>query len=131
MLDNFEHLLTPPQEGTAAEVFSEDGLNGAEGLLSEMIQAAPQLKLLVTSRERLNLQEEWLVEVKGLPYPSLEGENGEALEAYSAVQLFLQRASRHDLTLHCLMKKAPTWCVSAGWWLECPWVWSWPPSGCG
>jgi predicted ATPase len=43
-----------------------------EDLLVELLQAAPQLKLLVTSREPLNLQEEWRYEVFGLPFPDQE-----------------------------------------------------------
>jgi predicted ATPase len=55
----------------------------------------------VTSRERLNLQEEWSYEVQGMAYPALENEQARdpetkrpALQDYSAVQLFLQRARR-------------------------------------
>lgn len=72
ILDNFEHLL-----------------EGAQ-LLSEIFNAAPGIRMLVTSRERLNLQEEWVLEVPGLEIPSAESdiEIGE----YSAVQLFTQNA---------------------------------------
>src|SRR5262249_47596642 len=81
LLDNFEHLL-----------------DGAD-LLTEMLVAAPDLKLLVTSREVLNLQEEWLYQVQGLPYPN--SDNAEQLGAFSAVQLFIERARRvrKDLSL--------------------------------
>src|SRR5258707_9724311 len=48
VLDNFEHLL-----------------EGAE-LLTEMLRAAPDIKLLVASREVLKLQEEWLYPVRGM-----------------------------------------------------------------
>src|SRR5258708_26834343 len=70
--DHFEHLL-----------------GGAE-LLTEILQAAPLIKLLVTSREVLNLQEEWLNTVGGLHYP--ETDDAEQPGAYSAVQLFVERA---------------------------------------
>ncbi len=81
VLDNFEHLL-----------------DGAE-LLSEILEAAPDIKLLVTSREVLNLQEEWLNTVRGLHYP--ETDDAEQPGAYSAVQLFVERARqvRGDLAL--------------------------------
>lgn len=73
LMDNFEHLL-----------------DGA-GLVSRMLESAPNLKVVVTSRERLNLQEEWLYEVGGLPYPP----NPESsVDGYSAVQLFAQSARR-------------------------------------
>ena len=51
VLDNFEHLLT-----------------GAE-LVSDILAQAPGLKILITSRERLNLLEEWVIPVHGLSYP--------------------------------------------------------------
>ncbi len=74
VLDNFEHLIS-----------------GAE-ILPEILAAAPQVRLLATSRERLNLAEEWVYELHGLSYPS-DG-NQENLEAYGAVKLFLQIARR-------------------------------------
>jgi predicted ATPase len=74
VLDNLEHLL--------------DGV----GLLAEMLQYAPRVKLLTTSRERLSLQGEWVFEIQGLPVPSAE--QFSQLEAYSAAALFLQSAQR-------------------------------------
>ena len=74
VLDNLEHLL----EGTA--------------LIGEVLSAAPAMKIIVTSRERLHLQWEWLYEVQGLDYPPET--RGNRLERYSAVQLFLQTARR-------------------------------------
>ena len=81
VLDNFEHLL-----------------DGAE-LLTEILEAAPDIKLLVSSREALNLQAEWRYPVRGLHYP--ETEDAEQRGAYSAVQLFVERARqvRGDLSL--------------------------------
>jgi predicted ATPase/DNA-binding CsgD family transcriptional regulator len=81
VLDNFEHLL-----------------DGAE-LLTELLYAAPDIKLLVTSREVLNLQEEWRFLVGGLPYP--ETDDVVQPTTYSAVQLFVDRARqvRGDLNL--------------------------------
>lgn len=72
ILDNVEHLLA-----------------GVE-CLAALLQAAPQLKILATSRERLNLREEWVVVVDGLAYPTAA--LVEAAETYSAVQLFVQQA---------------------------------------
>jgi predicted ATPase len=78
--DNFEHLL------------------GKSHLFTEIISQAPEVSLLVTSRERLNLQEEWSYDVQGLSFPvGLAAEEVEAtqgLETYSSLKLFLQRASR-------------------------------------
>ncbi len=77
ILDNFEHLL-----------------DGAE-IVSEILAATDGLKILVTSREALNLQEEWLLPVEGLAYPARRnGEDDGSIEDYSAVQLFLDRARR-------------------------------------
>jgi predicted ATPase/transcriptional regulator with XRE-family HTH domain/cytochrome c553 len=74
VLDNVEHLL----EGV--------------GLFADMLERAPGVKLLVTSRERLNLQGEWVFEIQGLPVPAT-GHSGCA-EEYSAVALFVQSARR-------------------------------------
>src|SRR5213082_1079319 len=46
VLDNFEHLV--------------DG----SGFLSELVERAPHVKLLTTSRERLNVQSEWVFDVE-------------------------------------------------------------------
>ncbi len=74
VLDNFEHLL--------------DGV----GIVSEILAATAGLKILVTSRESLNLEEEWVRQLAGLAYP--DQTDGKPLESYSAVQLFLDRARR-------------------------------------
>lgn len=75
LIDNFEHLLD--------EV----------GLLTAILEAAPSAKLLVTSRETLHLQEEWVYPIQGLEYPKA-GTGGSDFAAYSAVQLFAERARR-------------------------------------
>jgi predicted ATPase/DNA-binding CsgD family transcriptional regulator len=74
VLDNFEPLL----EGV--------------GLLVDLLAHAPRLKFMVTSRERLNLQEEWVLPIEGMPYPT-EQEPGD-IEPFSAVRLFIQNARR-------------------------------------
>jgi predicted ATPase/transcriptional regulator with XRE-family HTH domain len=74
VLDNFEHLL-----------------EGSE-LLAELLQQSPGVKLLVTSRERLNLKAEWLFDIQGLPAPPPD--QVDRAEAYSAVGLFAQSARR-------------------------------------
>jgi predicted ATPase/DNA-binding SARP family transcriptional activator len=81
VLDNFEQLL-------ALEASEND--SGAV-LLTEILQRAPGVTLLVTSRERLALLGEWLVDLSGLRYPL--GESDDDIEGYSAVHMFLQRAS--------------------------------------
>jgi predicted ATPase/DNA-binding CsgD family transcriptional regulator len=72
ILDNFEHLL-----------------DGA-GIVNEILAIAAKIKVVVTSREALNLQEEWLYEIEGMPSPSAI----EKLENYEAVQLFAYHAHR-------------------------------------
>lgn len=82
ILDNMEHLL--------------DGI----GLITDMLVAAAQIKMVVTSREALNLRLEWLYAAEGLQYPLDDG--GEVWEAYSAVELFLlcARRVRPDFAQH-------------------------------
>lgn len=62
-------------------------------LLADMLQAAPQVQLLSTSRERLDLPQEQIVLVKGLDFPATAVSLSEAL-TYDAVQLFLKQAQR-------------------------------------
>src|SRR5262249_2159227 len=78
LLDNMEHLL--------------DSGGALWALLVEILQHAPGVKLLVPSRERLNLQGEWVVELQGLPLPKSDQAAG--FEESSAVALFLQTARR-------------------------------------
>jgi predicted ATPase/DNA-binding CsgD family transcriptional regulator len=74
VLDNFEHLL------------------GGVEIVSDILAATTNLKILVTSREALNLQEEWVRQITGLAYPHQV--NGRTIDDYSAVQLFVDRARR-------------------------------------
>jgi len=71
MLDNFEQVE-----------------NGADPV-REILARAPAVRLLVTSRERLNLRAEWLLMVEGLPIASAPLETG---AAPAALQLFAERA---------------------------------------
>lgn len=77
VVDNFEH-------------FVEEG-----NVLSELLSSAPRLKMLVTSRERLHLQWEWILEVEGLEVPG--DDEIESAERYSAIQMFAQTARRLNL----------------------------------
>ena len=90
VLDNFEPLID------------------AAPLLATLLAGAPQVQMLVTSRERLNLQEEWLLAVDSLTFPpprpvtpidpvALPVEEPAWAtwgDRYSAVQLFVQCAQR-------------------------------------
>ena len=68
VLDNFEHLV----EGS--------------GLLAEVVDEAPGVGLLATSRERLGIQSEWVFDVDGL---DVSGNGG---RGDGAVRLFVERA---------------------------------------
>lgn len=76
LLDNFEHLVS------------------SANLLSELLTACPGLKLLVTSRERLKLEQEWLLPLEGLNYPKDKDVTLEEALSHDAVQLFVARARR-------------------------------------
>lgn len=78
ILDNFEHLLE------------------SSGLLSAMLNATTAVKLLITSRERLNLEEEWVLTLDGLHYPDAQA--SEPPECFDAVQLFTHRARQIQST---------------------------------
>jgi predicted ATPase/DNA-binding NarL/FixJ family response regulator len=78
ILDNFEHLLENAD------------------LVADLLANAPKIKILVTSRETLNLREEWVYQLKGMQFPE-EGTDVKDIadaDSYSAVQLFTQSARR-------------------------------------
>jgi DNA-binding SARP family transcriptional activator/predicted ATPase len=73
VLDNFESLLPANDE-------TEDGDEGAIAFVLELLAAAPRVKVLITSRERLGAAGEWVVTVQGL--------------GNTAATLFVQSAQR-------------------------------------
>lgn len=74
VLDNFEHLL-----------------NSAD-LIGEILQVAPDVKILATSRERLRLHGEQVLPIRGLGY---DGADTPAAAAFPpAAQLFVRSAQR-------------------------------------
>jgi predicted ATPase/DNA-binding SARP family transcriptional activator len=74
VLDRFEHLI-----------------DGAP-LLVEILEKAPGIKILVTSRERLNLCAEWVYRLTGMDFaPDTHVED---FASFDAEQLFLQTARR-------------------------------------
>ena len=74
VLDSLEHLLA-----------------GVDVII-DLLQSAPEVKFLVTSREKLNIQDEAVLPVGPLPYPE-QVCNGNA-EQYDSVALFLSLLQR-------------------------------------
>jgi predicted ATPase/DNA-binding SARP family transcriptional activator/Tfp pilus assembly protein PilF len=74
LMDNFEHLVE------------------AADFLQKVLETAPDVKFLVTSRERMNLKGEWVIELQGLKVPAVD--KVEQIGDYSAMQLFFQCANR-------------------------------------
>ncbi len=87
ILDNCEHVLP------------------AAGLVMEILQAAPHVTILATSREPLHLRSEWLLDVTGLVVKA--GDPRGARSAGSAVTLFEQCARRVQSTFALTEKTAP------------------------
>lgn len=75
VLDNVEHLV------------------GIAGMLARLVRTAPSLAILLTSRERLGIAEEWVFPVEGLRVPPPD-EPADDAWGYDAVQLFLARAAQ-------------------------------------
>ena len=74
MLDNMEHLLADLS------------------LIEAILAGAPRVSLLVTSRQPLALDWEWLFALGGLAVPA--GSGDAAPESFSGVKLFVERARR-------------------------------------
>jgi serine/threonine protein kinase/tetratricopeptide (TPR) repeat protein len=80
IMDNFEHVMT-----------------GVE-LVAEIIKTAPNIKIIATSRERLNLRSENVYAISGISFSGEKTLTGndllENIESLPAVQLFIQTAQR-------------------------------------
>ena len=74
VLDNFEHLIS-----------------GVD-LVNDLLKAAPGLKILATSRTRLNLQGETLYHVEGMDFP--DWISPEDAAEYGAIKLFMHSVRR-------------------------------------
>lgn len=90
VLDNFEHVL-----------------EGAD-LLVELAQAAPLVKLLTTSRARLNLREEWLLPLEGLELPPAADGHAMSEQTPALAVAELERYDAPALFLHCARRLQPT-----------------------
>lgn len=84
VLDNLEHLL--------AQISTSDDKSGVVELTSEILQRLPNVKILGTSRERMNLHGEWVYELHGLSVPPTNFVG--RLEDYDSVALFMKSAQR-------------------------------------
>ncbi len=62
-------------------------------LVAEILSDSETSKVLVTSRERLNISEEYLYPLDGMRVPPVDVETGQILD-YSSVELFLEAARR-------------------------------------
>ena len=81
ILDNFESLL------------ADDGASGGDeaiGTVLRILAVATDVRIVVTSREVLGVQEEWVYEVRGLPHR--EADASASTAQLPAVELFAQRA---------------------------------------
>ncbi|OGN92513.1 MAG: hypothetical protein A2Y88_01030, partial [Chloroflexi bacterium RBG_13_48_10] len=75
VIDNFEHLR----------------VEGAK-ILAFLLARTHQMKILLTSRERLNMISETILEVHGLPVPGIAAE--ENTENFSSIKLFIHNAKK-------------------------------------
>ena len=82
VLNNYEHLLS------------------TRPILLSLLHNAPGVRALVTSRERLAIGGERLLQLEGLPLPPSEAaQSQDALLAYSSARLFVTRALEHGTHL--------------------------------
>jgi len=119
IMDNFEHLL----EGA--------------GLVIDILETSPDVKILATSRARLNVQGEQLFHMAGMDLPDWEGTDKvvpslpEDAAQYGAIRLFLAGARRakpdFELTagnladvaqICCLVQGMPLGILLAAAWVE-------------
>jgi predicted ATPase/DNA-binding CsgD family transcriptional regulator len=75
LIDNLEHV------------------RGGLAFITSLLQAAPALKIVVTSRQRLGVRGEQVIELAGLPFPTPDQTvTLAALASYPAIDMFVQSA---------------------------------------
>ncbi|MBN1428047.1 MAG: tetratricopeptide repeat protein [Anaerolineae bacterium] len=79
VLDSFEHLV-----------------NGSD-LIVDILKGAPEVKIIVTSRVKLDLRDEWVFTLDGLPVPPEGIDAVEQLQHYDAVEHFVNSAKRQQV----------------------------------
>lgn len=79
LLDNFEHLL-----------------DGTE-LVTDILAHAPDVKILITSREALRIREEWFYPIAGLTFPNHQDLSTDRIDLYDSIQFFDQMAQRAQI----------------------------------
>jgi predicted ATPase/DNA-binding SARP family transcriptional activator len=89
-LDNFEHLI---RDETPAAKGDQRGLDKGTALVRLLLERAPTLRCLVTSRRTLRLKDEQEFPLPPLPLPALASTPEEVLAAPSAA-LYVDRAKR-------------------------------------
>lgn len=99
ILDNAEHLLDQHVRRDRVTNHARVERRDVAGVVADLLQAAPNLKILVTSRVRLNVRGEHLLPVPGLDVPRFIGTDRspsriEDSTRYSGVRLFLEGARR-------------------------------------
>ena len=91
VLDNCEHLIP-----------------ACAALANELLRACPEIRLLATSREALNIPGEMTFRIPSLSLPEgrapLPAEN---LAQYESVRLFIERAAFHQITFSLSDQNAP------------------------
>ena len=70
--------------------------------IGAVVREAPEVRLLLTSRERVRLRDEHLVELGGLRLP---GERSVDIERSDAVLLFLERARQKMAKAQALLRE--------------------------
>ena len=94
----------------AMQAWAQNAVADCVQLLDELLNAAPRVKALVTSRERLRLQREHLLAIEGLDYPPSDVDGDEAsaeeIDQYGAVKLFMGTARRVRIEFNLRDEKA-------------------------
>lgn len=92
LLDNAEHLISDEAESGS----------GLCSMVRDLVETAPESKILITSRQPLHLRAEWIFDVEGLNYPAMNERSSDnpivdsdfALEQFGSMQLFVQSVQR-------------------------------------
>lgn len=89
ILDSVEHLLPPDETDSMVEAGQGAGVLD---VIVTLLERAPGLVVLVTSRVVLQARAEWVIELEGLAVPPESIAEPERILSYDSVRMFLDRS---------------------------------------
>ncbi len=97
LLDNFEHLIAAPGSPSSSTIAT---------FLVTLLEKAPAVKVMLTSRERFGISPEYVLSLEGLPVPDVADDLSTMMD-YSSVRLFFEQVRRIQRNFQLTAENGP------------------------